>query len=473
VAVARRKKIHKSGGLGLKPLPGIQTEREDKVNTKQTDFTKGNIVLQMIAFSIPILLGEMFQNLYNSVDSLVVGNFVGKNALAAVSVCATLVNLIVGFFNGMSIGSSVVVSRAFGGRNEEKLNRSMRVAFSFSVVLGVVLSVCGIFLTPFLVRLSDAPAEVYPDAVSYLRIYLAGIMFTVIYNISAGILRAVGDSRTPFKILVFTSCINIVLDLVFVVVIPLGVAGVGVATIFAQFVSVAMAYKKLKTMNPQFCLNVREAFKNRDIIMEVTGIGMPSGLQGALISFSNLFVWRYVNGFGATAAAGIGIAQRLDKFIVLPCKAFGLTVTTFVSQNMGAGNKERAKKGGWRCLLLSIVVTNSIGFVVYCFADMSVALFNSDPEVIAYGSAMMHYIIPLYTLMAVREIYLGILRGYGNTKVPMVLSLIGMVVVRQIYLAISMRVAPSIENIYFCYPMAWGVTAALVFIYYQIVKKDF
>lgn len=443
------------------------------VKKKQIDFTQGNIILELVMFSIPIVLGELFQNLYNSVDTLVVGNFVGKNALAAVSVCATLANLLVGFFNGMSVGSSVVVSRAFGSRNGERLNRSMRVAFGFSVALGVVLSALGILLTPVLVGLAAVPAEVYPEAVTYLRIYLAGLMFTVIYNISAGILRAVGDSGTPFRILVITSLINIVLDLAFVVVIPLGVAGVGFATIFSQFISVVLAYRKIGKINGEFRLDVKEAFQNRDIVAEVAAIGMPSGLQSALISFSNLFVWRYVNGFGATAAAGVGVAQRLDKFIVLPCKAFGLTITTFVSQNSGAGNYARARQGEGRCLLLSIVVTNSIGFLVYCFADWSVALFNTEPEVIAYGVAMMHYIIPMYTLMAVREIYLGILRGYGNTRIPMILSLTGMVVVRQIYLAVSMSVNHTIENVYFCYPMAWGVTAALIFIYYQIVKKRY
>ena len=250
-------------------------------------------------------------------------------------------------------------------------------------------------------------------------------------------------------------------------------AGVGFATIFSQFISVVLAYRKIGKINGEFRLDVKEAFQNRDIVAEVAAIGMPSGLQSALISFSNLFVWRYVNGFGATAAAGVGVAQRLDKFIVLPCKAFGLTITTFVSQNSGAGNYARARQGEGRCLLLSIVVTNSIGFLVYCFADWSVALFNTEPEVIAYGVAMMHYIIPMYTLMAVREIYLGILRGYGNTRIPMILSLTGMVVVRQIYLAVSMSVNHTIENVYFCYPMAWGVTAALIFIYYQIVKKRY
>lgn len=443
------------------------------MNRKNVDFTQGNIILELIAFSIPIVLGELFQNLYNSVDTLVVGNFVGKNALAAVSVCATLANLLVGFFNGMSVGSSVVVSRAFGSRDAERLERSMRASFGFSVVLGVILSFLGILLTPALVGVAAVPEEVYPEAVTYLRIYLAGLMFTVIYNISAGILRAVGDSGTPFRILVITSLINIVLDLVFVVVIPFGVAGVGFATIFSQFVSVMLAYRKLRKLNPGFRLDVAEAYRSREIVAEVAGIGMPSGLQSALISFSNLFVWRYVNGFGATAAAGVGVAQRLDKFIVLPCKAFGLTITTFVSQNTGAGNHERARRGGVRCLLLSIVVTNSIGFLVYCFAEKSVALFNTDPEVVAYGVAMMHFIIPMYTLMAIREIYLGILRGYGNTRVPMLLSLIGMVVVRQIYLAVSMSVNRTIENIYFCYPLAWGVTAAFIFIYYQAVKKNY
>lgn len=424
----------------------------------------------MFLFSLPIVMGEVLQNLYSSVDSLVVGNFVGKNALAAVSVSETLVNLLVGFFTGMSMGSSVIVSRAFGSRNQELLGRSMRVAFTYSVALGVFLSLVGIGVTPWLVRLSDVPAEVYADAVLYLRIYLAGIMFTVIYNISAGILRAIGDSRTPFAILAVSCVLNIVLDLILVVFFSLGVAGVGFATIISQFVSVCLAYCQIHKANEEFHPDFAEARRNLDIVSEVTKIGMPSGLQTSFISFSNIFVWRYVSGFGATAVAGVGVAQRLDKFINMPSKAFGLTMTTYVSQNIGAGNRERAKKGEKHGLLLAYLITGTLGVLVYSLAETSVRLFNSEPEVVRYGVDMMHCLIPFHIFMVLRDIYQGILRGYGITKIPMLLSLIGMIMVRQIFLAVSMQINHSIINIYIGYSLAWVVTAILTFVYYQKVK---
>lgn len=424
----------------------------------------------MFLFSLPIVMGEVLQNLYSSVDSLVVGNFVGKNALAAVSVSENLINLLVGFFTGMSLGSSVIVSRAFGSRDEEALGRSMRVAFTYSVALGICLSIVGIAVTPWLVRLSAVPDEVYADAALYLRIYLAGIMFTVVYNISAGIMRAIGDSRTPFMILAVSCCLNIVLDFVFVAFLSLGVAGVGFATMISQGVSVCLAYRQIRRANPSFHPDFAEAVRNTGIVSEVTKIGMPSGLQTSFISFSNVFVWRYISSFSAAAVAGIGVADRLDKFINMPSKAFGLTVTTFVSQNTGAGNYTRARKGERHCLLLAYVITGILGSFVYIMAGPGVAMFNSDPEVIRYGVGMMRWAIPFHVFMVLRDVYQGILRGYGNTKVPLLLSMFGMIIVRQLYLAVSMSIHPSIIHIYICYPLAWGVTAILSFAYYQKVK---
>ena len=448
-------------------------KREEAALRGNIDFTRGGITGQLILFSIPIILGELFQNLYNSVDSLVVGNFVGSHALAAVSVCSTLSNLLIGFFTGMSIGASVVVSRVFGGGNHEELSSSIRVSFTFSVVLGMGLSVLGILLTPQLVRLSAAPPEVYAEAVVYLRIYLAGLMFTVIYNIGAGSLRAGGDSRHPFLILLVSCCINIVLDLLFVVRLPLGVAGVGIATVISQCVSVLLVCRRIFRYDRSFRLAFGELARRRGIIADVTGIGMPSGLQSALISFSNLFVWRYIGGFGPAAMAGVGVAQRLDKFVSMPCKSFGLTITTFVSQNTGAGNHARARRGIQSCLLLGLGVTWGLGFLVYRFAVPCVSLFNSDPQVVEIGVAMMRTIVPLYFFLSIREVYLGVLRGYGNTRIPMLLSLIGMVGLRQVFLAVSMRLRPSLFNIYICYPLAWGTTAAMIAAYYLLTRRRY
>lgn len=441
--------------------------------TKQIDFTQGSLTKQLILFSFPLVMGELLQNLYNSVDAFVVGNFISDTALAAISVCSTLSNLLVGFFNGMSIGAIVVVSRVFGSKQKELLERYICVTFTFSAILGVVLSVIGIFSTEFFIHLSDVPDNVYTQAVTYLRIYLAGVMFTVTYNVSAGILRAVGDFRTPFLVLVTTCVINIVLDLLFVTGFHLGVAGVSFATVVAQFISVALIYVKISRSLHTGCLSLHETVHHgQKIIFELLRIGMPSGLQNSLVSFSNLFIWRYVNRFGYTAAAGVGVAQRLDKFVSLPCKAFGTTVTTCVSQNLGAKNDKRAHEGIRKCTLLSLSVIIVLEGVVFFFSKECTALFNSNPQVISIGSAMLRTILPFYGFFAVREILYGVLRGHGRTHITTILSLVGMVGIRQIYLAVSMSRFPSLTNIYWCYPIAWVSTCLLIYIYYQIAKRN-
>ncbi len=433
------------------------------------DFTKGSIIQNMILFSVPIVLGELFQNLYNSVDALVVGNFVGKYALGAVSVCDTIARLLVGFFTGMSAGVSVVVARIFGSGDREKLKRSMRVTFSFGAVLGTVLAALGILLTPALLRLTGAEEGVYLQGLIYLRIYLGGLVFTVAYNVGAGILRAIGDSRTPFHILVVTCITNIVLDLLLVAVFGLGIAGVSFATVCSQFLSVVLVFRKLRKTEDSFRICISEIPEEKKLIREVVNIGTPSGLQYSLISFSNLFVWRYINVFGAAATAGVGVAMRLDKFISLPTKAFGLTISTFVSQNVGARNYERSREGILRCLALSLAVTFALGAVVYVFTDRCVSLFSAEPDVVEIGSTMLKFMIPFYLVMVVREIFLGALRGYGYARTPMILSLFGMVVLRQLFLAIVMR-HPRIEYIYAAFPLGWGLTAFMLMIYYFLIR---
>lgn len=437
------------------------------------DFSKGNITKQMILFSIPIVLSELFQNFYNSVDALVVGNFIGKTALAAVNVCVSPSYLLVGFFNGMAVGASVITSNAFGSRDQEELDTSIRVIFTFSVALGVVLSAAGILCTPFLLRLTGVEGVIYEQANTYLRIYLAGLMFTVIYNIGSGILRAIGDSRTPLIILVISCCVNIMLDIVFVKLIPLGVAGVGFATVLSQGTSVVLIYQRIKKVSTGLRFVFGELKSSKRIISSMMSIGVPAGLQGSLISISNIFVWRYINRFNPDVIAGIGIAQRLDKFVGMPCKAFAMTITTFIGQNVGAKNYKRSREGIAKCVLLSLAVVSVIGVLVYSFTEQCVALFNSDPAVVEIGVAMMHTIIPLYFTMAIREVFLGVLRGYGNTRTPMILSLIGMVGVRQVFLATTMAIDYRIENIYYCYPIAWGSTAILIMTYYLLTRKRY
>ena len=444
-----------------------------KTPSKQIDFARGSIVKSIVIFSAPIVLGELFQNLYNSVDALVVGNFVDENALAAVTVGGFISNMIVSFFNGMSVGSNVVVSKSFGGGEWEELHSKIRIAFTFSVALGVVLSVLGIVFAPQLLALAGVQPEYYAEALTYLRIYLAGILFTVIYNSGAGILRAIGDSSTPFRILVIACCANIVLDVLFVVAFPLGVAGVGIATVISQGISVCLVYCAINRSRQIRCFDFGEMLhRGKQTILEVLRVGMTAGMQSALIGFSNIFVVRYMNYFDTASVAGIGIAQRLDKFIALPAKAFGVTMTTYVGQNIGAGKKGRVQEGKIKCLTVALCVTLVMSIIVLLFAEQSVRLFNSDPAVVRVGVSMLRVLSPTFWLMAIREVYLGVLRGCGKNAAPMLLSLAGMVGVRQLFLAVAMHKNPVIENIYVCYPIAWLATAVLLLCYYRAVKNQ-
>jgi len=438
---------------------------------KNVDFTKGNILLLLIQFAIPVILGELFQNLYNTVDALIVGNFMDEVALAGVSICTPISNLLIAFFNGLAAGVVVVISHAFGEKNIDKLETSQRVVYSFSLVLGFVLALVSILLAPQLVRIAGAGEEIFTPALTYLRIYLAGLMFTVIYNVSSGILRGIGDSRTPFYVLLIACGINVVLDYLFVAVLHMGVAGAASATIFSQATSVVLTFRRISKLSNNFGVSFSEIRDNGPIIRKLIKIGLPSGVQGSIISLSNLFVWRYINSFSPAAVAGVGVGQRLDKFVSLPCKSTGVTMTAFVSQNVGAGNHERSKKGSLYCFLLSLGVTMGLGIIVYVNAVRCVGMFSDDPEVVRTGVDMMRTVVGLYFLVCMRESIQGILRGYGYSRSTMLLSISGMVIVRQIYLAVAMSRNYVIENIYYCYPVAWSATVVFLGVFFIVLLK--
>lgn len=439
---------------------------------KTVDFTQGNIVYAIVLFSIPLIMGELLQNLYNSVDALVVGNLVSQYALAAVTVCGVIANMTVNFFNGMSVGANVVVAKAVGSGGSEQLYHAVRVTFTFGAVFGIALSLAGIVFAPQLLQLAGAQESYFADALIYLRIYLAGLMFTVIYNNAAGILRALGRPDIPFQILIVSCVTNIALDLLFTGVFLWGVAGVGAATVISQTVSAVLAYRSINRRIKSCCFNLREMyFDGREVIAKAMRVGMAAGMQSALIGFSNIFVTRYINRFSADAVAGIGIAQRLDRFVILPAKSFGITMTTFVAQNLGAEQYTRIEIGKRRCAAVAVGVTLGLSAVIYAFTEQCVALFSPEAAVIAVGVEMMRVLVPMFWIMALREVLLGVLRGCGRNFWPTVLSLVGMVGVRQLFLAETMRRTPRIENIYRCYPVAWAATLLMIAVYYFAVRK--
>lgn len=439
---------------------------------RNIDFTNGSIYLKILLFALPIMAGELLQDLYHSTDSLVLGNFVGESALAAVSVCNSLTNLLVGFCNGMSVGSTVVVSKAFGSGDKQRLAKSVCYTYSFAILVGLALSVLGFIFAPLLVRISNVNAEVYVDALTYFRIYICGLIFTIVYNNAAGILRGMGDIQTPFYILLVSCSMNMVLDVLFCAVFHWGIGGVAIATILSQMVSVAISYYVLTRKLGFTCLDFRGTItKGKETIAEMLDVGVAAGFQASIISFSNLFVWRYINRFSTAVVAGVGVAQRVEKFVALPNSAFGTAVTTYVGQNLGAKNVQRAKKGLKAGLILAIGISLSLIAIVYPGSRFLASLFNRSEEVLDTATRMMHMIMPFYFINATRQVLMGVMRANKRSKATMVLTLSGMVVTRQIYLAIFMGLHSNIETVFVGYPVGWVSALLYTLIYWCIIRK--
>ena len=422
---------------------------------RTVDLTRGGIAGRVILFSLPILAGYVFQTLYNNVDSLVVGNFVGKEALAAINACTPIYNLLVGFFLGMSTGASVIFSRSLGSGDYARLRESIHTTVLFAVALGLLMGAAGVALVPLILRLLNCPPDTVTLTGDYLRIYIAGILFTAFYNVGAAVLRAVGDSRSPFYALVAGSIVNIILDILFVGPFGWGVAGAAAATVLGQAVSVVMVLWETRRMDPRYRLELRRLRINWALLREIVRLGLPAGVQSGLIAVSNIFVNRYINGFGSSLMAGVGVAQKIDRFIMMPCQALGLASTTFVSQNLGAEKEERIRKGLLVCLGLGFGSVIVMGGTISFGARWLVGLFNRDAQVVAYGSSMIRLLAPFYLLTVVAHVTSGCLRGYGYSGQVMILSLLGMVLVRQIYLAVFLRLYPLPVIIFAGYPVGW------------------
>ena len=436
---------------------------------KSVDMTEGNVIYQLISFAIPILLGQLFQSLYNSVDSIVVGNFAGTTALAAVTASGDISHLIVGFFTGLSTGSSVLFARYFGSREYDRLHDAIHTALLFAVILGLVMTVAGVSCAPVLLSIVDCPEDVYPEALQYLRIYLFGVFLTSVYNVASGVLRSVGDSKSPFYYLVTASITNIVLDILFVCGCKMGVAGVAIATVISQLVSVTLVLSKMLHTSDVYKLIPGDLHINKQILKEVMALGLPAAVQTGLISCSNLIVQRYMNGFGAAAMAGSGAAKKIDRYVGLIGQSLGLTTSTFVSQNMGARKPERAFKGIWSVMWMSFLAVVVLGVPIYYNADMFLRIFTAEPEAIGYGALMVHTMMPFYYFQSLHQIFSNAVRGCGKSLVAMFTTIAGLIVCRQIYLAIAMAVDYNIENVFFAYPAGWICSSSFAILYYWFV----
>ena len=438
------------------------------------NLTEGNIYKLIIGFALPILVGQIFQNLYNSVDAIVVGNAVGTTALAAVSASADISHLLIGFFTGLSTGAGVLFSRYFGAGDQQKLHDSIHTALTFALILGTAMTIVGIIITPLLLRIVDCPQDVYGQAMLYLRIYLIGVLFTAIYNVASGVLRAVGDSRSPFRYLIISSVVNIALDLMLVIVLKWGVAGTAIATIFSQLISVFLVFRRMLKTDDVYHLVIRDLGIRKQYLKQILDLGLPAAIQASLTSISNLFVSRYINGFGSAAMAGIGAAKKIDKFAGMVAQSLGLSTATFVGQNYGAGRIRRAYQGIRTCLIMSFVYVAVIGTIIYTNASLFVKIFTSNPDAVYYGVAMITTMMPLYFAQALNQIFSNAVRGFGKSRMVMVLSLLGMIGCRQLFLAVSMAYNHSVYNIYIGYPVGWFFSAVFVIIYYfTVIRRKF
>lgn len=431
-----------------------------------TDMTQGSISRLLFAFAVPLMLGNLFQQLYNTVDSLIVGNFVSKQALAAVGCTGPIINTLIGLFSGLATGASVVISQYYGARDNEKLGEAVHTTVMITLVTCVVLTIVGVWATPLMLELMDTPADVIGEAELYLRIYFGGVAGLLLYNIGSGILRAVGDSTRPLYFLIFSAVMNTVLDLFFVAVLKQGIAGAAIATIISQFVSAILVMLLLMRSKEPYRLVVSQLRMHRGMLRRICNIGIPSSLQMGITAFSNIFVMGYINHFESSCMAGWTAYNKLDALAMLPMQSLSLALTTFVGQNLGAGDLKRAKAGPRYGMIMGLIVTVIILVPMMVFAPQLTALFNDDREVIEFGTLFVRLCSPFYIAFVINQVYSGALRGAGDTKATMFIMLFSFVVFRQIYLFIVSRLGAAAGVIALGYPMGWMMCSALLLIYY-------
>lgn len=427
--------------------------------------TEGNIWKKILFFSIPMILGNLLQQMYNTVDSIIVGNYVGSNALAAVGSSTSIINLLIAFSMGASAGAGVVVSQFTGAGNKKGVRLSVHTAVAISIVLGIILTAAGIIFTPKILKMMRTPEEVMTQSVVYLRLYSAGLLFSVVYNMAAGILNAVGDSKRPLIYLGSASVLNIILDILLINVLKMGIAGAAIATNISQIVSCVLILMFLSKVPENYRLRFREIKIYRRMAGRIIKIGLPTAVQNTVISFSNVLVQSSVNTFGAKAMAGFGAYLKIDGFNILPIMSFSMAVTTFTGQNYGAGKTDRLKKGMWVVIIMGVAYTAVLGAVLLMFSDFFMGIFTTDKDVMYYGIQAMKYFCPFYFLLSIMHGLAGTIRGTGKTVPPMVILLISLCLFRIVWIHFIVPRFDDIDIIYLLYPVSWFVGLVLMSLY--------
>ncbi|MCI8358545.1 MAG: MATE family efflux transporter [Lachnospiraceae bacterium] len=428
--------------------------------------TTGNPYSLMLKFTMPLLLSQVFQQMYNTADAFIVGRYLGTNALAAVTSSGNLIFLLVSFFMGLAMGGGVVISRYFGAGDEKQVFRSVHTMMAFGIACGLVLTVVGVAFTPtFLVWMRTDP-EVMPEAVSYFRYYFLGALAVVMYNICCSIMNAVGNSKRPLYYLIFSSLVNIVLDLLFIGGFGWGVWAAAVATVISQAASVALCMIYLLREGNIYTVVLSKIRFHKEILLEVISYGLPSGVQNSVIAFANVIVQSQINSFGRLAMAGYGIHAKIEGFVFLPVNSFNMAATTFISQNLGARQYDRARKGARFSILAAVLMAEAIGICYYVLAPQFIGLFDKTPGVVAYGVTQARIVSLFYLLLAFSHSVAAVCRGAGKAFVPMLVMLVVWCGIRIGYIIAVMRLFEEIRYVFWAYPLTWSISSVIYLLYY-------
>lgn len=436
----------------------------------EVNLTEGSIAKNIIKFAIPMFIGNLFQQLYNVADSLVVGNFLGSDALAAVTSTGSLMFLLVGFFNGTAMGAGVIIARFYGAKDHENIKKSIHTDLAFGILCGLIMSVVGVVFAPQILKLMDTPQDVFVQSVLYIRIYFLGSLAVVLYNVCMGIMQAVGDSKHPLYYLIFSSVVNILLDILFNGVFKLGVGYAALATIISQLLATILCLRRLTGKSQMYPVELRKIGFDMGLLKQIINIGLPSGLQNSIISVANVVVQANINSFGSAAMAGCGAYFKIEGFAFLPITCFSMALTTFIGQNLGAKQYDRAKKGAAFGIFCSITLAEIIGILVYFFMPRLILLFNSEIDVVNYGILQAHTESLFYFLLAFSHTVAGIMRGAGKSTVPMFVMLGCWCIFRITYVTIITSIIPTIQVVFWAYPITWSLSSVVFLIY--LLKAD-
>ena len=436
------------------------------MTTATSRMTEGPIGRQIVRFAVPLFLGNLFQQLYNTADALIVGNLLGNDALAAVTSTGSLVFLLVGFFNGIFLGAGVVISRYFGAKDRDTMRRAIHTTLLFSLMAGAFLTAVGTTMTPLFLRWMDTPAEIMPQSVSYLRVYFAGSMGMVLYNACMGIMQALGDSRHPLYYLILSSGVNVVLDILFISLFDADVGGAALATVLSQFLSVLLCLWRLMRTKEAYRVSVKEIRFDGAMLWQILRYGLPSGLQNSVIAIANVVVQSYINAFGPMAMAGCGAYVKVEGFAFLPITSFTAAITTFVGQNLGAGEYARTRKGARFGIFCSMLIAEAIGITICLTAPWLIRAFTEESAAIAFGVSKAHASSLLYFLLAATHCLSAVLRGAGRATVPMATMLTFWCVIRVAILAVTVPLTHTFGIVNWVYPITWALSTAALTIYY-------